>query len=151
MKLKINSVEIRDLLWKFRHGWMIEKRSNDGLGKHPLCNTWYNMLDRCYNPNSQGFRLYGARGIEVCDRWMLLKNFIDDMGDNEGLTLDRIDSDKGYSKDNCRWASRTTQSRNVRESTKRRRTINLNWVMKHKKAGHKLIGPRLPSCCGGGV
>lgn len=64
------------------------------------------------------YRHYGARGITVDPRWENFQNFLADMGERpEGMTLDRIDPDKGYSLDNCRWADWDTQVIN-RRSTK---------------------------------
>lgn len=73
------------------------------------------MKSRCLNPNNASYKNYGGRGISVCKRWMSFKNFYADMGDRpEGYTLERVDNDKGYSPDNCVWASRFAQSRNRR-------------------------------------
>lgn len=78
--------------------------------------TWDMMIQRCSNPKHTNYKYYGARGITVCDRWLRsFKSFYDDMGDRpQGMTLDRKDVNKGYYKDNCRWATRTLQSINQR-------------------------------------
>jgi hypothetical protein len=74
------------------------------------------MLHRCYNKANHQFKDYGGRGIRVSPRWFYsFQNFVDDMGPRpEGYTLDRINPDLGYTPDNCRWASYTTQALNKR-------------------------------------
>lgn len=88
-----------------------------GLWRHPVYNTWNMMKQRCYNPKYQCYKDYGGRGIQVCERWLDVKNFIDDMYPSyqEGLTLDRINIDGNYAPDNCRWATKEVQSRNTRD------------------------------------
>ncbi len=76
------------------------------------------MKGRCYRRKKDPTTKYW-RGIDVCDRWLnSFDNFLEDMGEKpDGLTLDRIDGTKGYSPENCRWASRTVQSRNCKQYT----------------------------------
>lgn len=77
------------------------------------------MIQRCNYRCQPNYANYGGRGIRVCDRWLKFENFLADMGERpDGLTLDRIDNERGYSKDNCRWATRAQQDSNRR---KRRR------------------------------
>lgn len=79
---------------------------------------WRAMLRRCNNPKDRSYKNYGARGIDVCNRWYFFENFVSDMGlPPDGLELDRIDNNKGYSPENCRWTSR------VRNSLNQRRTV----------------------------
>jgi len=76
--------------------------------------AWDNMMGRCYRRKNDPSTMYW-RGVVVCKRWHKFDNFLADMGEKpEGLTLDRIDGRKGYYPQNCRWASRTAQSRNTK-------------------------------------
>ena len=85
-----------------------------GFTRHPLYSVWHAMLHRCDVPKNVGYHRYGGRGIKVCPAWYSFEVFVADMGVRpDGLTLDRIDNDKGYSAANCRWATPLTQSRNM--------------------------------------
>ena len=94
-----------------------------GLEQHSMYDRYMNMIDRCYNPNCFAYKDYGGRGIEVCEHWCGdngLRSFIEDMSPTyiKGLTLDRRNNDDGYSRFNCRWATKKEQANNRR---KRRR------------------------------
>lgn len=75
------------------------------------------MKQRCENPHHAKYSKYGAIGISVCDRWKKFENFLADMGERpEGMSIDRIDGSKGYSPDNCRWATAQQQQENIRSN-----------------------------------
>ena len=94
-----------------------QKRKKDGRSSHPLYITYHHMLDRCYRPSDKRWKTYGGRGISVCDEWLEYPSgfwrFVEDVGERpDGYSLDRIDNDRGYFKENCRWASNAMQSGN---------------------------------------
>lgn len=90
---------------------------------NPLYSTWIAMKGRCKNKKNPAYKDYGGRGIDVCERWDSGEDemtgfecFIFDMGDkpNSDYSLDRIDNEKGYCVENCRWASKVDQRKNQR-------------------------------------
>lgn len=95
----------------------IESSIKHGLTKHKIYVVWKSMMSRCNNIKNISYKHYGVRGITICKEWYDVKNFIEDMYPSyqDGLTLDRKENDKGYSKDNCRWANKSTQQRNKRK------------------------------------
>ncbi len=83
--------------------------------KTPTYAVWRNILNRCENPKHPKYKDYGGRGIKVCGQWLKFENFLADMGEKpDGLSLDRIENNKGYCKENCRWATRKQQNNNKR-------------------------------------
>ena len=97
------------------------KGQNHGLTHHKFYNTANSMIQRCTNPNDTHYKDYGGRGITVCEEWLDIATFIawaEATHPNiEGVSLDRIDNDKGYSPENCRWVDKTSQRLNQRIST----------------------------------
>jgi hypothetical protein len=88
-----------------------------GMFGTPTYKSWENMHRRCKYSYDKSFKNYGGRGIKVAPEWSSFINFFDDMGFRpDGLTLDRLDVNGDYCKDNCRWASSKTQSRNTRSN-----------------------------------
>jgi len=94
----------------------IIKRERHGKSNSCIYNTWSCMIHRCCNSRSSQWVHYGGRGILVCEEWrQSFSKFYKDMGDPpKGRSLDRIDNNLGYSKDNCRWATQEQQVRNTR-------------------------------------
>lgn len=93
------------------------------LTKTRLHNIWTGMKTRCNNENQTSFERYGKRGIKVCEDWENFSDFYNWAvynGYADNLTIDRIDNDKGYIPENCRWTNYTTQSRNqkIRKNNK---------------------------------
>lgn len=90
-----------------------------GMDGTPEYMAWTAMRSRCRNPDHRSFHNYGGRGITVCKEWDEdFQAFFRDMGPRPGpgFSLDRIDNNLGYFKDNCRWATRKEQSNNVRRN-----------------------------------
>lgn len=82
--------------------------------------AWQDMKARCLNPRNCNYKNYGARGITVCERWLYFANFLEDMGPKPAnpkkLSLERIDNNLGYFKQNCRWDNYLKQGRNRRSN-----------------------------------
>ena len=93
--------------------------------KTRLYNVWTHIKARCYNPTHHAYKNYGERGITVCDEWKndfpkfyewAIANGYDENAPKGQCTIDRIDNDKGYSPDNCRWVDIKTQNKNKRKN-----------------------------------
>lgn len=92
----------------YRHGHTKGKSSK-------TYRAWSAMLQRCLNVLSASYENYGLRGITVCEDWLSFENFLRDMGESpKGLTIERLDNNRGYYKDNCKWVTRTENTRNRR-------------------------------------
>ncbi len=87
-----------------------------GMSWHPLHHVWVGMKKRCYDKKNCRYHRYGGRGIHICDEWLNdCKMFIewgDANGYKQGLQIDRINNDKGYSPDNCRFVTNAENAKN---------------------------------------
>ena len=101
-------------------GCLSSKRTmGDRTRKHGMKDTkvyevWSSMRKRCNNPNCAAYKNYGGRGIKVCDRWSKFANFYEDMGEPNGLTIERVDNDGDYCPENCKWIPLEEQGKNKR-------------------------------------
>lgn len=132
MKIKAKGLCQRHYDKLRRRGDPLAEDSTGGITKHGFAvrkngkvsseyTAWVNMKVRCYDEKHWAYKYYGGRGITVCDDWLGengFANFIKDVGkkpkSEKKLTLDRIDCNKGYCKENCRWTDYHTQRVNQR-------------------------------------
>ena len=112
-RFKLNLVKscgclVRDTKTNLKHGYRGTKTYA----------SWMAAKFRCSNPNGKDYARYGGSGVQMCDRWLnSFENFLEDMGERpDGMSLDRIDTTKGYEPGNCRWATREQQQQNKRGS-----------------------------------
>lgn len=101
------------------HNELLSKlATTHGLSKTKIYRVWSAMHDRCYRKKDSAYKNYGARGIKVERRWHTFINFYNDMSLTyaTGLELDRKNNNEGYSKANCRWATRSENAKNKRRS-----------------------------------
>ena len=107
---------IKEWLKSYAHS-----RKQDNPKSHTrMYKIWEHMKTRCLSPNNDRYHSYGGRGITICDKWLKFDGFHEDMKDSysDSLTIDRINNDKGYSRDNCRWATNDEQANNKRSTVK---------------------------------
>lgn len=94
-----------------------KQNKTHGYSKRSEYTSWIEMRRRCYNTKRHNYSEYGGRGIKVCRRWKTsFENFLADMGDkpNKNYSIDRIDVNKNYTEENCKWSDSLEQCHNRR-------------------------------------
>ena len=127
----------------------IEATKTHGLSNTRLNRIWRSIKDRTLNTNHKAYQYYGGRGITMCEEWKNdAKAFYDwamtnGYEENKGLSIDRIDNDRGYSPENCRWTTKTIQMRNQR--IRKDNTSGYKGVSYYKKANKYVVHIRVNS------
>lgn len=120
----------------------MSRKLEHGEGRTRLYRCWSGMKTRCRNPHQVRYEDYGGRGIDICDEWansyLTFKEWAISNGYCEGKTIDRIDNEKGYFPENCRWATHKEQQRNKRNN----RLVTLNGETKPLSEWSEITGIR---------
>ena len=118
-------------------------RSKHGMSKTKFHNIWLSMRDRCNNPNGDFYYCYGGRGIDYDKSWDVFENFYNDMYSSyeEGLSIERIDVNKGYSKENCKWIPLKLQARNTRKVSSN--TVGIGGISEKIVSGERYLSARI--------
>lgn len=110
-----------------------------GYAHLPEYRIWLGMKSRCYNPKAKDYKNYGAKGINICAKWLkAFENFFNDMGarPSDNHQIDRKNNKRGYTKSNCRWISRLENMQNRSITVK----IKIGGVTKTMKEWSDIYG-----------
>lgn len=88
-----------------------------GMSGTPTYQIWQGIVQRCTVKTNPNYQFYGGAGVKLDSRWLVFENFLTDMGEKpEGKSIDRRKGTEGYSADNCRWATKKEQQRNLKNN-----------------------------------
>lgn len=126
---------------------VVELGTKHGLSHHPLYQIWKSMRKRCNCKTEKSYPNYGGRGITICSEWddyAVFHKWALDNGWHKGVSIDRIDNDKGYSPENCRMATNKMQMRN------RRKTVYLEYNGEKRPLSEwcEIYGLNMKTCYG---
>src|ERR1017187_5031240 len=122
-----------------------------GMTETKTYKAWEYMKTRCLNEKCKSYKNYGERGITICEQWRnSFENFIQDMGERpDGYSLERINNNLGYSKENCKWIPRGHQSKNRRGCLTRKEVEEVREMLEQRKYPQVEIAKKFnvtPSC-----
>jgi len=122
--------------------------TSHGMAGTPIYVAWKQMRKRVQNPAEVGYKNYGGRGIIISENWSTFEGFYKDMGDRpfRGASIERLDTNKGYCKENCVWADRATQNNNRRDNILyeyKGKMYNLRELATFSKVGYDTLRSRL--------
>lgn len=125
------------------------QRTRHGMTGTPEHRGWRSMLERCHNPRNPGYKLYGGRGIVVCEEWRdSFINFFSYVGKrpSDKHSIDRIKNDLPYQPGNVKWSVKTEQQNNLRKNVKftfNGETLGLREWSRRIGIGHNTIANRI--------
>lgn len=127
----------------------IKSTTTHGDSKTRLYRIWRNMKSRCSCESASKYNIYGGKGITVCEQWIDFSGFREwalSSGYKENLTLDRVDGNKGYCPDNCRWASYKDQANNTTQNriiTYKGKSMTMAQWATHQGLSYKALSERI--------
>ena len=111
----------------------VETHTKHGMANTRTYNVWVGIKQRCLNPKNDSYENYGGRGITIPEKWMDFQGFYEDMGEApKGRSIERVNNDESYSKENCIWADRSTQNINKNYVNKTTGIRNISYSEKMK-------------------